>query len=109
MRTVRNWSPEKMFVNGIVDIRNRYQHQIADWYASESEDFVDDLHWYGVDSSAPLPTDDDLSTVEVDDQPSPLSPQEDDLLRTVDPLAHSNEFGIDLFIEACEIIKGIDN
>ena len=109
MRTMQYWSPEKTFVNGIIDIRNRHQHQIADWYVSPSEVSVDDLTWYGVDAGGPLPIDDDLPIVEVDNQPSTLSRQEEDILRTVDPLTHSNEFGIDLFIKACEMIKEMEN
>ena len=65
---------------------------------------IDDLEWYGFDPQAPHPVEDGLSTVVVDDVdiefPEGVA---EHLLRDINPLAESNSFGIDLYMEALSI------
>ena len=103
MRTLRNWSPEQAFVSGIMDLRNRFQTQIQDWYSSSPE-HVEDIEWYGIDYSGPLPTDNDLPTVDLDELDSPLSHQQEVALQTVDRMRNSDSYGIDIFVEALHLV-----
>ena len=104
MRTLRNWSPERTFVNGLMDVRNRFQTQICDWYRSPPEQAID-MNWYGVDFNGPLPTDDDLPNVEVSDLDSPLTGRQDAILRSINPLRDSTVFGMDVFIDALHSVN----
>ena len=65
---------------------------------------VEDLEWYGFDPYAPRPHDDGLSTVELDDVDID---NEDDVItilrNSIDPLAVSNSFGIDLYMKALSL------
>lgn len=65
---------------------------------------VEDLEWYGFDPYAPRPHDDGLSTVELDDVDID---NEDDVItilrNSIDPLAVSNNFVIDLYMEALSL------
>ena len=96
MRTERHWSPFQMWTNGVLDIRNHSLVGISD--IAESGGDVDNLEWYGYDPFAPTPSDDGLSTVEVEDVNIDLPTDTLTLLRqNIDPLQHSDSFGIDLF------------
>ena len=85
-----------MWTNGVLD-RNHSLVGISD--IAESGGDVDDLQWYGYDPFAPTPSDDGLSTVEVEDVNIDLPTDTFTLLRQnmIDPLQHSDSFGIDLF------------
>ena len=95
IRTERSWSPEQMWSNGMIDLANGQLRAVADVAESVNSS---DLEWYGFDPGAPLPSDDGLSIVEVDDVNLDLP---DNVLtqvaNTIDPLAHSTSFGIDIF------------
>ena len=79
----------------MLHIRNHSLVGISD--IAESGD-VDDLQWYGYDPFAPTPSDDGLSTVEVEDVNIDLPTDTLALLRqNIDPLQHSDSFEIDLF------------
>lgn len=91
-----------MWTNGVLDIRNHSLIGISD--IAESGD-VDDLEWYGFDPFAPTPSDDGLFTVEVEDVniDSPINILT--LLRqSIDPLQHSDSFGIDLYQNALLVL-----
>ena len=103
MRTQRNWSPEQAYVNGILDLRNRFQTQLQDWYSSTNE-HVEDIEWYGIDCNGPLPTDNDLPTVDLEELDSPLSHQQETALQTVDRMRRSDSYGIDIFVEALRLV-----
>ena len=97
MRMERHWSPFQMWTNGVLDIRNDHSLVgISD--IAESRGDVDDLQWYGYDPFAPKPSDDGLSTVEIEDVNIDLPTDTLTLLRqNINPLQHSHSFGIDLF------------
>ena len=103
MRTERNWSSLQMWTNGVLDIRNHSVIGISD--IAESGEDNDDLEWYGFDPFAPTPSDDGLSTVEIEDVHVDLASDIVALLRqNVDPLQHSDSFGIDLYQDALVLL-----
>ena len=58
----------------------------------------DDSTWYGFDPGAPLPPDDGLSTVEVNDVDFDVSSETlAHLSNEINPLANSSAFGMDIF------------
>ena len=61
--------------------------------------------WYGHDPAAPLPIDDGLSTVELSSIESPLTiNQEHNLSLYIYPCAESDSFGINIFMDALQIL-----
>ena len=106
MRTERNWSPLKMWANGMLDIRNHGCTGVSDVAGSDQN--VDDLQWFGYDPNAPSPSDDGLSTVEVDDVNVNLPDTTiDQLIHNIDPLAYSDSFGIDIYLQALSLVSDI--
>ena len=107
VRTEQNWSPEQMWANGMLDITNRHLLAVAD-VRNECER-SEDLAWFGHDPHAPLPPDDGLSTVEVNELDINL-PEE--LIQTlyleVDPTRESQTFGVDIYHEAMGIIENFN-
>ena len=89
----------QIWTNGMVDLRNRNQQQVAELQEGESAGH-DDLEWYGVDWHAPSPTDNGLTTVTVEDLNSPFTQNELQRLSEFDPLSASNNFGIDIYVNA---------
>ena len=65
IRTERNWSPEQIWSSGMIDRVNTGLSAVAD-VRGEADMHVD-LEWYGFDPYAPLPPDNGLTTVEVND------------------------------------------
>lgn len=88
----------------MIDQRNRDLNAVAD--VPESAISNDDLQWYGYDPQATLPSDDGLSSVNVEGVAVHI-PEEvlDQLHREVDPLQESNIFGIDLYQEALDPLR----
>jgi len=103
IRTERNWTPNRLWLNGMIDIRNRNLCTVQDVLHNEEFANADDLEWYGYDADAPAPENNDLPQVEVDDIddiPDALTLQ----LREIDPLQPSNSLGIDIFITALNLL-----
>ena len=99
MRTERNWSPKRMWQNGMIDIRNRNLATVQSVVTNDNNLTSDDLTWYGHDSDAPMPTVSNIVTVA-----DPIAiPQEQQLRELIDPLSISDNMGIDIFIQALEI------
>ena len=103
IRTERNWSPTQIWSNGMIDMRNQNRNCTDD-----PANFSDDLDWYGYDGSAPRPSDDGLSTVEVEDLdhdfPDDVVEQ---LKNTVDPCQDSNDFGMDIYLRALDVMLAL--
>ena len=71
----------------MLDIRNHGCTGVSDVAGSDQN--VDDLQWFGCDPNAQSPSDDGLSTVEVDDVNVNLPDTTIDQLRhKIDPLAY---------------------
>ncbi|KAJ7373312.1 hypothetical protein OS493_012903 [Desmophyllum pertusum] len=104
LRTENNWSPKRIWVNGMIDFRNHQLMAVADMM--EQEPSFDDLTWYGYDPSAPTPMDDGLALVDVQDVDIELPANVlHDLTAAVNPVQLSNRYGIDLFIDCLNYLQ----
>lgn len=65
IRTERNWSPEQIWSNGMIDRVNGRLTAVVD--VSDANISGHEHEWYGFDPDAPPPPDDGLSTVEVNE------------------------------------------
>jgi len=66
------------------------------------------LETFGVDWDGPSPYGDDDNTVEIPIIEDPISNQDYNLLQqTIDPLANSDSFGIDLFISTMQFVHNV--
>jgi len=99
LRTERNWSPNQLWTSGMIDSRNNSLAHIREFQDFADEDFM----WYGVDMNGPVPND-DLSMVDIYDIESPLTGLQENALRSIDPLAQSDSFEIDIFMQALDYI-----
>lgn len=102
VRTENNRSPEQIWLNGVIDQRNASVSHIAELH--DSSGTVEDLQWYGFDPYAPSPIEDGLCSVVVDDAENVLSEEQLRRLIEIDPLQESCQYGIDIFLNACEIL-----
>ena len=99
LQTERNWSPIRLWTNGMIDMRNSQVPHIAELQENMLRE--DEIHWYGIDWNGPIPHNDEISGwVELEDLDSPLNDIEEEHLRNIDTLSNSSSFGIDLFIRA---------
>ena len=64
--TERNWSPEQIWSNGIIDRVNGRLAAVDD-VRSNANISGHEHEWFGFDPDAPPPPDDGLSTVEVNE------------------------------------------
>ena len=101
LRNEHNWSPEKLWSNGMLDLRNSsIQH------VSEMDQFPEDFEFYGMDWHSPSPTDDGLTVVDVLDVDMPISAEmHEQLSLFVNPMSESSSYGIDLFIISLEFVE----
>lgn len=103
MRTERNWSPLRMWTNGMLDIRNHQLSAVAN--VADSETGFDDLEWFGFDPYAPTPDDEGLTTVVVDDVNIDVEDHIlNQLINNTNPLQNSDSFGIDLYQDALSFL-----
>ena len=107
IRTERNWSPEQIWSNGMIDRVNGRLTTVAD-VRSDANVSGDDYEWYGFDPDAPPPPDDGLSTVEVNELdlnlPDVIISR---LTNESNPLENSSAFGIDIFQRALEFLESL--
>lgn len=101
IRTENNWSPQRIWANGMMDIRNRTQSSVAD--VVNKEPAVDDLERCGFYPTSPTPLNDELSTVVVFDADELLSDLLEELRSLLDPLQESNNYKIDIFVHCLNI------
>ncbi len=99
LRTERNWSPKKIWMNGVLDPTNRDRTAIRDIMDPIPNDGVEN---FGIDFEGPLPTDmDDNDTVVVDDVECPLDTQDlEEFQELFNPLVACDDYGITLYSTA---------
>ena len=102
LRSEKNWTPKQIWTNGMIHQRRRGILHIAEMNAITVGS--EDLEWFGMNWYAPHPADDGLATMNVDDISSPLNQEPETILRRINPLTPSATFGIDLFLNAMNII-----
>jgi hypothetical protein len=99
IRTANSWSPYQMWMNGMLHDDNPLSHGCLD------ED-PDDLVFYGYDPQGPSPFDDSDNNVTV--SPVEIS-KEDEVLQIlkqeIDPLASSTEMGMEIYMNALDLVK----
>ena len=101
IRTERNWSPEQIWSNGMIDRMNSGLCAVAD-VRGDANVSDTDYQWYGFDPGAPFPPDDGLSTVEVNDVNFDFpSETVTHLTNDINPLA----FGIDIFERGVSLLR----
>lgn len=91
VRTERNWSPERLWVNGILNQQMQNEAVAKDM-----------LEWYGTDPEGPTPLE-EHGSVEVEDIVNPF-PGElfEEFTQQINPLAKSGSFGIAIYLSALE-------
>lgn len=102
LRTEQNWSPIRIWTNGMLDVANHNTRAAVDVVgAMPSDEIIEDLEWYGYDPNAPSPGDDGLSSVEVND----VQVEHDlvnHLREEINPMRESLHYGIDIFQNALD-------
>ena len=104
VRIEKNWSPLRIWTNGMVDLWNNNCQHVAECQQN-LHNVGDDLSWYGMDWYAPSPSDDGLSTVTVEEADVLLSENDMLQLHSINSLEDSDEFGIDLFVQEIDILN----
>ena len=100
VQTEHNWSPNQMWLNGMMNPNNPLAN-------GNTDDDPEDLTFYGEDPECPLPLEESNNNVEV--FPAQLSNVNTDeltadLTNAVDSLQESSCFGIDIYAQALEIV-----
>ena len=101
---MQNRSPIQVWTSERIDIRNRQLINVSKLQSiDETVHEMDDIEQYGMDWGAPAPTDDGLSTAEV----NKIEVATDDIAREqlsqINPLAESSSFGIDIYIRPLKV------
>ena len=73
LRSERNWTPEQLWANGMMDLRNSYVTHVAEVQESINSETLEHLEWFEMDWYAPTPSDEGLSTIEVLDVDVPFN------------------------------------
>lgn len=95
-------TPSQLWTSGLLQAARR-----SDYAARELQDQLSqDWSQYGIDWEGPLPQGDSNEELVVPDIANPLSNRDfDDLLEHVNPLAHDEGYGIDLYICVCTSVS----
>ena len=105
LRSERNWTLEQLWANGMMDLRNSYVTHVAEVQESINSE-TEDLEWFGMDWYAPTPSDEGLSSIEVLDVDVPFNDDVfQNLTANVNPLQYSQSYGIDIFIDAMNLVS----
>lgn len=106
LRTERNWSPKKIWLNGVVDPANADLTEIRDIIEGIPPEGLDN---FGLDPEAPLPLDldmDSYTTVDVDDVQNPLNDEDfQTFIAQYDPLTVCEDYGISLYSDARTFVR----
>ena len=93
LRTARNWSPKKIWTNGVLDPRNEHQTAVRDIIDPLPSEGLDS---FGLDAEGALPIEGDES-VEVNEVPCPIE-NNDQFIERFNPLQTCNDFGLALYL-----------
>jgi len=106
LRTEHNWSPQRLWLNGNIDIRNRSLSTVQN--ILDNNISVDDLEWYGYDPSAPTPEYNDLPHVIVNDIDDAQEQEIVQVLQSIEPLQPSNSMGTDIYLDCVRRIEDLN-
>ena len=102
LRTEKNWSPQRIWTNGMTDTRKHHLTAVSDIHATP---ILEDLEWFGFDPQAPSPGDEGLATVEVNNVSADFSVEETEIISHYDVIGNSQNFGIDISLELSELLN----
>ena len=102
LRTEHNWTPHQIWVNGMIHAENLDQLAVSDLRYGNTD--CTDLFHYGIDPDGPVATDDDISNIVDVPQICPSSVDYHHLQR-IDPLAPSDSFGLNIYLEVISILN----
>ena len=106
LQSEHNWTPEQLWANGMMDLRNSHVTHVAEVQESINSEILEDLKWFGMDWYAPTPSDVGLSTIEVLDVNVPFNDDVfQNLTANVNPLQYSQSHGKDIFIDAMNLVS----
>ena len=89
-----------------MDLRNSYVTHVAEVQEGINSETLEHLEWFGMDWYAPTPSDEGLSTIEVLDVDVPFNDDVfQNLTANVNPLQYSQSYGIDIFIDAMNLVS----
>ena len=106
MRTERNWSPDKIWSNGMINPNNDMQTAVRDPFVDDVE--PNNIELFGIDHDGPTSCEEASDVVVV---PPTCSASQERLIalqQSVDPLQTSDTYGIDLYLEGISVIEGQD-
>lgn len=95
-----NWTPYQMWMNGMMRANNPHAH-------GDIDAEPDDIELYGCDPEGASPSEEDNNIVV---EPITLDNRhsiESSVLDVVDPLMQSTQLGIDLYIQALDLVRDI--
>ena len=106
LQSERNWTPEQLWANGMMDLHNSHVSHVAEVQESINSETLEDLEWFGMDWYAPTPSDEGLSNIELLDVGVPFN---DDMIQNltanVNPLQYLQSYDIDIFIDAINLVS----
>ena len=110
LRTERNKSPVRIWQSGMSDFRNR-ELNTTQAILNIDEEPIDDLEWYGYDPNVAYHrANDERNQVVVDDVLGNFVNLQIYLQeQNIDPLSHSQDLGVDIFVEALDICRNLLN
>ena len=104
LRTEHNWSPKKIWINGVVDPNRRDQLGVRDVL----DPVPSDTATFGIDPCGPLPVnlDEESEGVLLEDVACPLSCLDlEGFNELFDPLCVCDDYGVSLFLAAREFVR----
>ena len=97
VRTESNWTPNQMWTNGMMHPDNPLAH-------GQLDEDVSDLAMYGYDAQSPSTIDSENNVVIEPVVLHNADALKSFVLENIDPLSHSCDMGIDLYMEALELV-----
>ena len=99
LRTAGSFSPQQLWVSGMLQYMHSQHSAVHDYFEAQQEE-------YGIDWNGPIPDIETDHTVIVEDVSNVLNAaQSQHLSLYVDPLQESSVWGIDLYLQAVQIIE----
>ena len=101
LRTEHNWSPRKIWLNGMVDPTNRGLTSVRDVY----DPLPDDAEHFGIDHTGPLPLNEDMDNLEIPETHSPLNREHTHQLQEFIKSSVDFDYGYSTFQHAHQYAK----
>ena len=101
IRTMQNWSPYQVWVNSILNSDNPL-------LTGQPDPLPENAEFYGYDPNGPNPFDESNNNVVVHSVDMENGAEiQSEILQAVDPLAHSDEMGIEIYEEVLSLLQNM--